>query len=137
MEEIEKGDWESEIWRDPNVSIWRERAGGDKDLDSDWERKRWWRCPCWELGFAEGADEEDDDMDPWSWLGKMDMKILPKTLVLLACGLTPDAFALNFFFFFLRVYYAAPSTRKTTHPSISVVLWHLHRISVRPSVFTI
>lgn len=39
-------------------------------------------------------------MDPWSWLGKMDMKILPKTLVLLACGLTPDAFALNFFFFF-------------------------------------
>lgn len=50
------------------MRIWREREGGD-----------WWSWfPCWELGFTEGIEEEDD-LDPWSWLGKMDMKFFQIT----------------------------------------------------------
>lgn len=31
--------------------------------------------PCWKLGLR-GGEEEDDEVDPWALLGKMDMKIL-------------------------------------------------------------
>lgn len=67
--ELSRGDWESWIWRDPKARL----SCGEREERDEGEGLGF---PCWELGFEDGAEYEDDDGAVWVCEGKMDMKIL-------------------------------------------------------------